>query len=218
MFSFKKNWYLPTKQCQKKKKVWCSISITFFPHFYSPSFYLSESHLLSLFHTLILFYEPSEVFSAAIYYLPHIMLFFHPQSEHCAVSCFTLYFTLFLSPSSLPFQLLVQHPHFLQSLHLWFSFPYLRFPLWLADKYHFGAPPQVAAFSFPGGNSFFCPFALSLIILSVSLYKALIPIFTTDTVKEVGQFWEPPLKIEFLEYLLPFREVGLLLRFRKQKK
>lgn len=33
-------------------------------------------------------------------------------------------------------------------------FPHLRFPLWLEDKYHFGGPPQVAAFSFPGWNGF----------------------------------------------------------------
>lgn len=38
--------------------------------------------------------------------------------------------------------------------HLLSAFPYLRFSLWLGDKYHFGEPPQVAAFSFPGWNGF----------------------------------------------------------------
>lgn len=161
MFTLRRNWYLPQlhEARKKKKKVWCSPSITF--SFFlpplspslsiSPSYYLSESHLLSLLHTLFLFHDPRVLFQRQSITYSTSSTLSRLQSEHCALACSRSYLPPSLSPSPPHPRLL---PHFLVSLHLQSAFPYLRFALWLADKYHFGGPPQVAAFSFPGRNDF----------------------------------------------------------------
>ena len=160
MFTLRRNWYLPRGEKKKKKKVWCSPSITF--SFFlpplslslplSPSYYLSESHLLSLLHTLFLFHDPRVLFQRqSITYSTSstLSLACNLNTVHSLVP--RSYLPPSLSPSPPHPRLL---PHFLVSLHLQSAFPYLRFALWLTDKYHFGGPPQVAAFSFPGRNGF----------------------------------------------------------------
>lgn len=96
-------WYLPP--IAQKKDLMFYFHYIFVLHFYSPTFYLSESHLLFRRTPPFSFMNPVS-FSAAIYYLPHILLFFWPTIG--TVSCFTLYFTPFLPPSSLPFLLRVR--------------------------------------------------------------------------------------------------------------
>lgn len=150
MFTLRQNWYLP--QLHKVKK-----SLMFFFHYifvFTP-LSLSLTHFIFVWVTLA--FSPAHPFSlswstcafsaASITYSTSSSLAL-PQSAHSFwFPLISLTITLLLTLTSLT-------PYFLVSLHLWSAFPYLRFPLWLADKYIFGGPPQVTAFSFPGWNGF----------------------------------------------------------------
>lgn len=107
--------------------------------------------MLSLPHTLFLFHDPRVLFQQQSITYSSSSSLTRLQSEHCALACPPLYLSPSLSPSPPHPQ---RTPYFLVSLHRRSAFPYLRFPLWLADNYPFGGPPQATAFSFPGRNGF----------------------------------------------------------------
>lgn len=112
----------------------------------TPTPHLAHPFLFVWF-TLSLSHDPHVLFSS-IYY-PHILLpsLWHKLNTKCSIAppC--------MSRCCFP---LTSHrlPYFLVSPHLQYVFHYLRFSLWLENKYHFGGFPQFAAFSFFGWNGF----------------------------------------------------------------